>query len=105
MSRLTAVQFISWEYCQAPLPLPAIMASRSGPAVLTTNSPAKPLSFWSTRAEFSFLALSPVMITAPVPVSAGVKPAFRNSSATISLTASPSIRDRVRRGVVWMALR
>jgi hypothetical protein len=53
-----------------------MMASRSGPAVETTNSPAKPLSFSSTRAEFSFRALSPVMITAPVSVSAGVKPAF-----------------------------
>ena len=105
MSRLTAVQLISWENCWAPLPLPAMMASRSGPAVETTNSPAKPLSFSSTRAEFSFRALSPVMITAPVSVSAGVYPAFWNSPATSSRTRSPSIRLWFTRGVVWISPR
>ena len=77
-----------------------MMASRSGPAVDTTNSPAKPLSFSSTSAEFSFRALSPVIITAPVSVSAGVNPALANSAATISRTRSPSIRDRFSSGVV-----
>ena len=40
----------------APEPFPAMMDSRSGPAVETTKSPAKPLSSESTAAAFSFRA-------------------------------------------------
>ena len=72
MSRFTTVQSLSMEYCQAPLPFPAMMDSRSGPAVETTNSPAKSDKACSTDAEFSLRADSPVMMTAPVWVSAGL---------------------------------
>ena len=72
MSRFTTVQSLSMEYCHAPLPFPAMMDSRSGPAVETTNSPAKSERACSTAAEFSLRADSPVMMTAPVWVSAGV---------------------------------
>lgn len=76
-----------------------MMDSRSGPAVETTKSPAKPERRSSTRAALSFLAVSPVMITAPVRVSLGVKPARLNSPSTRRATASASIMVLVFRGV------
>ena len=101
MSRFTATQSSSRLHRQAPEPFPAMMDSRSGPAVETTKSPAKPLSSESTAAAFSFRADSPVMITAPVSTSAGRKPARPYSRATISRTPAPSMRTGLFRGVVW----
>ena len=52
------------------------MDSRSGPAVATTKSPAKADRAASTWRAFSFRAVSPVMITAPVATSSLRKPDF-----------------------------
>jgi hypothetical protein len=89
---------------EAPLPFPAITDSRSGPAVETTKSPAKSESRASTAAAFSFRADSPVMITAPVSTCSGRYPAAAYSAATISRTASESIRAASSSGVVYTTL-
>ena len=105
MSRFTATQSSSRLHRQAPEPFPAMMDSRSGPAVETTKSPAKPLSSESTAAAFSFRADSPVMITAPVAISPLAKPDFRYSSSTMAFTPWASITTSDSRGVKWMAER
>ena len=69
MSKFTMEVFLSSAKPKAPEPFPAIILSRSGPAVATTKSPAIPLSAASTSLAFSFLAVSPVIITAPVDTS------------------------------------
>ena len=99
MSRLITVIPRSSEARCAPLPFPARTDSRSGPAVETTNSPAKPESDFRSTAAFSLRAASPVTITAPVPTSDGAKCARPYSVATILRMPSPSSRTALRRGV------
>ena len=105
MSRLAVTQCSRRLAAQAPLPFPAMTDSRSGPAVETTNSPARTLSRSSTAAAFSFRADSPVMITAPVSTSAGVKPARRYASSAMRPTASPSTSTGESSGVRYTSLR
>ena len=81
------------------------MDSRSGPAVATTKSPAKADRADSTSLAFSFRAVSPVMITAPVAISPLAKPDFRYSSSTMARTPWASITASDSRGVKWMAER
>ena len=83
----------------APEPLPAIILSRSGPAVATTKSPAIPLKAFNTSFAFDFLAVSPVIITAPVDIEDGVIPAFLYSSSTIFFTPWESISVWLTNGV------
>ena len=81
------------------------MDSRSGPAVATTKSPAKAERAERTSRAFSFRAVSPVMMTAPVWTSSRRSPAFSYSSATMSRTPAASMTVSERRGVKWMPLR
>ena len=81
------------------------MDSRSGPAVATTKSPANSDRAESTSRAFSFRAVSPVMITAPVSTWAGEKPDLRYSPATMSRTPAASITVSDSRGVKWMSER
>ena len=81
------------------------MDSRSGPAVATTKSPAKADRAERTWRAFSFRAVSPVMMTAPVDTCPGEKPEARYSSATMARTPSASMTVSERRGVKWMPLR
>jgi hypothetical protein len=90
-SRFRAAHSCSALQAAAPLPLPAMTDSRSGPAVETTNFPAKSEICASTAAAFSLRAASPVMIAAPVATSPGLTPAARYSAATMARTAAPSI--------------
>ncbi len=91
MSKLNICVFLFSEKSIAPEPFPAIILSKSGPAVATTKSPAIPLSAFKTSLAFDFLAVSPVIITAPVDIAAGDIPAFLYSSSTIFFTACASI--------------
>ena len=101
MSRFTATQSSSRLHRQAPEPFPAMMDSRSGPAVETTKSPAKPLSSSSSGGGWSCGGDSRVISTAPGPRWGGRKPARPYSRATISRTPAPSMRTGLFRGVVW----
>ena len=98
-SRLATVVRWSWESLSAPAPRAESTDSRSGPAVATTKSPARSERASSTSLAFSFRAVSPVMITAPVRTSSGVMPAAWYSSRTIFFTASASISVLDFRGV------
>ncbi len=80
MSIFATYAFSSFDILSAPAPLPAIIPSRSGPAVATTKSPANILKFCKTSLAFSFLAVSPVIITAPVFTSSGKTLAFLYSN-------------------------
>ena len=81
------------------------MDSRSGPAVATTKSPANSDRAESTSWAFSFRAVSPVMMTAPVSTWDLSKPDLPYSSATMAPTPAPSMTVSDRRGVKWMAER
>ena len=81
------------------------MDSRSGPAVATTKSPANSESAARTSRAFSFRAVSPVMMTAPVWTWSLRSPARRYSSATMSRTPRASMTVSDSRGVKWMPLR
>ena len=105
MSRLTTAAPVSSEKRWAPLPRPAMADSRSGPAVSTTKSPARPLNRSRTRAAFLLRAASPVMMTAPVASWSGRRPQAAYSSATSVRRASPSMVQGFSMGVRWMGLR
>ena len=83
----------------APAPRAERTDSRSGPAAATTNSPARLLIRSVTRAEFSFLEDSPVMITAPVCTCSGNIPAFLYSSRISPATWSTSMWELSFKGV------
>jgi len=66
---------ISFDLVTAPEPYAASTASKFGPAVAATNLPVSPASSLTIHSAFSFLALSPVIITAPVSISETAIPA------------------------------
>ena len=90
-SKFTILVFFSSENVYAPEPFPAIILSKSGPAVATTKSPAIPLNVSKTSFAFSFLAVSPVIITAPVDTSSYLIFAFLYSFSIIFFTFFVSI--------------
>ena len=71
----------------------------------TTKSPAKPARAARTWRAFSFRAVSPVMMTAPVSMADRSTAARRYSAATMASTPRASMTVSERRGVVWMPLR
>ena len=81
---------VSTDSSTAPAPLAARMLSKSGPAVVTTNSPANSARARAAAAAFSFRLVSPVMISAPVSTCSGRMPAARYSCRKSSFKASPS---------------
>ena len=90
MSRFAVTQPYVFEKASAPAPLPAIMDSKSGPAVATTKSPANSESLSVINLAFSFSADSPVIITAPLSTSSGRIPADAYSFSIILFISSPS---------------
>ena len=99
MSTLAMAVRFSLDRASVPAPRAESTDSISGPAVATTKSPARSDRASSTSLAFSFRAVSPAMITAPVRSISGVMPAAWYSSRTIRLTASASISVAERRGV------
>jgi len=59
----------------APDPCAANTLSKLGPAVAATNFPVSPASSLTIHSAFSFFAVSPVIITAPVSMSETAIPA------------------------------
>jgi hypothetical protein len=66
---------ISFDLVTAPEPYAARTASKFGPAVAATNLPVSPASAFTIHSAFSFFAVSPVMMTAPVSISETAIPA------------------------------
>ena len=99
MSMWSTVLPVWAENRSAPAPLAARTLSKSGPAVATTNSPANSFRLSKTALAFSFRAVSPVMMMAPVDTSWGSIPARRYSSATICRMPAASSLVADRRGV------
>ena len=66
ISKLITTEFLFFDTLSAPAPFPAIIDSKSGPAVATTKSPARSLNCSVIRLAFSLRAVSPVIVTAPV---------------------------------------
>ena len=104
MSMLAITFESSADIKSAPAPRADKTDSKSGPAVATTKSPAISLSAHSTSLALSFLAVSPVIITAPVCKSLGFILAFRYSPATIAFTFSASILETLSKGVKYISL-
>ena len=104
ISRLAATQPYTFEKDSVPAPRPAMIDSRSGPAVATTKSPANSESFSVMSLAFSLSADSPVIMTAPLSTSSGVIPAFLYSVSMISLILSPSSCSSEIRGVIYTGL-
>jgi len=61
----------------APEPYAARTLSKLGPAVAATNLPVSPASSFTIHSAFSFFAVSPVIMTAPVSISETAIPASR----------------------------
>ena len=105
MSMCSTVFPVCLEKSTAPAPLAASTLSRSGPAVATTNSPAKSDRASSTARAFSLRLVSPVMMMAPVSTLSRRMPAFRYSSATSSRSTPASTWLSSSRGVKYTGLR
>ncbi len=66
MSQDSIVLLYSLDLSLAPEPMAAITPSKFGPAVAATNFPASLDNISTISSAFFFLAVSPVIITAPV---------------------------------------